>query len=301
MLANIKDQFNTLPTWAKVSTGIAAVALPAALFYLRGSKKRRDVLKKDWKKDVVYLYQYPRAVIPSISPFCLKLETWLRAADITYENVDCGFFTRSKEGMMPFVELNGKEYCDSSFTIRDLTKIFDKNDMFLGLSQADVGMGRAIEQMIENSTLMSYAYVRYGELAQELFSEKVLGIKLPFYFPLVMPMWRIKKTVLANLKAHGIGRHERSEVINIGIEDLRALSVILGEKKFILGDKVTRVDATVFGTLAQILYLPLDTPHKRFIESECKNLVDYCQRIKHSYWPDWNEIQRTKSLTTSHK
>lgn len=43
-------------------------------------------LKTDFKKDVVYVYQFPRSlVIPSLSPYCLKLETWLRLADINYE------------------------------------------------------------------------------------------------------------------------------------------------------------------------------------------------------------------------
>uniref|UniRef100_A0A1I7X219 Transposase n=1 Tax=Heterorhabditis bacteriophora TaxID=37862 RepID=A0A1I7X219_HETBA len=43
------------------------------------------LLKRDWVKDHVYLVQFPRAgCIPSPSPFALKLETWLRMADIPY-------------------------------------------------------------------------------------------------------------------------------------------------------------------------------------------------------------------------
>ena len=37
------------------------------------------LLKKDWEKDVVYLCQFPLCPsVRSISPFALKLETWLK-------------------------------------------------------------------------------------------------------------------------------------------------------------------------------------------------------------------------------
>ena len=42
--------------------------------------------KANFEKDVVYLYQFSRTpTIPSVSPFCLKVETWLRLAGLKYE------------------------------------------------------------------------------------------------------------------------------------------------------------------------------------------------------------------------
>ncbi|KAF7403403.1 hypothetical protein HZH68_006197 [Vespula germanica] len=44
------------------------------------------VHKTNYEKDVVYLYQFFRtALLPSISPYCLKVETWLRLNGIKYE------------------------------------------------------------------------------------------------------------------------------------------------------------------------------------------------------------------------
>ncbi|GLH09860.1 Uncharacterized protein GBIM_14891, partial [Gryllus bimaculatus] len=45
-----------------------------------------SVYKTNYEKDVVYLYQFSRTpLIPSLSPFCLKVETWLRLAGLKYE------------------------------------------------------------------------------------------------------------------------------------------------------------------------------------------------------------------------
>jgi hypothetical protein len=44
------------------------------------------VHKTNYEKDIVYLYQFSRTpLLPSLSPFCLKVESWLRLAGIKYE------------------------------------------------------------------------------------------------------------------------------------------------------------------------------------------------------------------------
>ena len=44
------------------------------------------VHKKDFEKDVVYLFQFPRCpTLPNISPKCLQVETWLKLHGIKYE------------------------------------------------------------------------------------------------------------------------------------------------------------------------------------------------------------------------
>lgn len=48
--------------------------------------KSVTVHKADFEKDIVYLYQFTRTPrLPSISPYCLKVETWLRLNGIKYE------------------------------------------------------------------------------------------------------------------------------------------------------------------------------------------------------------------------
>lgn len=48
--------------------------------------KASTVHHPDYEKDVVYLYQFPRTpLLPSLSPYGLKVETWLRLNGIKYE------------------------------------------------------------------------------------------------------------------------------------------------------------------------------------------------------------------------
>lgn len=57
-----------------------AAAPPAQPAAPKGCKKT------NFEKDVVYLYQFSRTpTIPSVSPYCLKVETWLRLAGLKYE------------------------------------------------------------------------------------------------------------------------------------------------------------------------------------------------------------------------
>lgn len=82
---NLSEQLNNLPTWAKTAIGVVVVGVPVYAIFCH-NKKRKSPIKTDFKHGVVYVYQFRRSpVIPSISPFCLKLETWLRIADINYE------------------------------------------------------------------------------------------------------------------------------------------------------------------------------------------------------------------------
>merc|ERR1712088_944481 len=87
------------------------------------------VHKKDFEKEVVYVYQFSRtSTVPTISPACLKLETWLKLNGIKFENINHNSKLRSKRGLLPFVELNGEEICDSDYIIKQLSTKFEKED-----------------------------------------------------------------------------------------------------------------------------------------------------------------------------
>ncbi|VDK63043.1 unnamed protein product [Onchocerca ochengi] len=74
---------------AVMSTNATKVArrFPAILSQSGSENGISKIHNKRWKKDVVYLYQFNRASSsPNISPFCFKVETWLRANELKHED-----------------------------------------------------------------------------------------------------------------------------------------------------------------------------------------------------------------------
>ena len=66
------------------------------------------------------------------------------------QNVHHNSKLRSKRGLLPFVELNGEEICDSDFIIKQLTNKFEKDEPSVGLSAEQKNVQHAMVTMVEN-------------------------------------------------------------------------------------------------------------------------------------------------------
>src|SRR5262249_45361546 len=70
----------------------------------------------------IKLFQFPRMFgIPNLSPFCCKLETWLRITRIPYEVVDSDP-RKAPKGKLPFIEDGGVRIGDTSLIIDHLKR-----------------------------------------------------------------------------------------------------------------------------------------------------------------------------------
>ena len=84
---------------------------------------------------------------------------------------------------------------------------------------------------------------------------------------------------------HGIGRHTRARIAELAIRDVDALATILGNKRFLTGDKPCAADAFVFGIVTSITVPPLDSPVRAAMRRQA-NLVSYRDRIASEYFPE---------------
>lgn len=259
------------------------------------------VHKTDFVQDTVYLYQFARCpTIPSASPFCLKVETFLRMAGISYENVDHKLKYKSKKGQLPFIELNGKEIADSDIIIRELSEYFNKN-LDEGLTPEQKVSSHAFESMLNNHTSWVVRWWRYNnpkefldtaqlDIKQSLQSRLPKGL-LNFVFKIGFRS-QVKQAV-----GHGLGRHTTQEIYDFGKEDLSTLSQFLGDKDYFFGAKPHLLDCVAFAHVAQFVYVPF-ADIDQWLNENHPNLVAFVQRVRDCYWPDWERACKTLELNT---
>ena len=122
----------------------AITCLIYSLVKAKGKERKRFT-----KPETVLLHQVsPTDLSVSGSPFCLKLETFLRMTKIPYENEYGMKF--SKKGKVPWIEFNGQEIADSNFCIRFLMKEF-RVDLDTHLNCTDRAIGHSIRTMLEEN------------------------------------------------------------------------------------------------------------------------------------------------------
>merc|ERR1712088_442981 len=255
--------------------------------------KKPGVHQKDFEEDMVYLFQFQRSpCIPSISPFCLKLESWLKLHGIKYMNVDHKCKFRSKKGMLPFIEINGEEIADSNMIIETLAAKFGK-EMPAQLSAEQKNVRHAMVAMVENHLHWTMVHWRSRESdnilkGYKLDIQTMIGSKAP---PSILN-WVFKymhcRKGMKKVKSQGLGVHSAEEIEQFGKSDLLVLSEMLGDKEFFFGDEPALLDLVVYAHVAQLVMVAAETscPLRDYIEADCKNLVGLVSRMKDRCWGD---------------
>jgi len=267
------------------------------------------VHKKDFEKDIVYLYQYPRCPkVPNVSPRCLKVETWLKLHGIKYENVNHNAKLRSKRGLLPFVELNGEEIGDSELIIKSLAKTYNK-EMDAALNQEQKNIQHAMLTMVDNhlhGAFMHWATTNSDNMLNgyKLNLQQLMGMaKVPQGILNFLFKYNYCRKNLAKAKAVGFKGNTSEEVEAAAKQDLQVLKEMLGEQQFFFGDEPHTLDLVAFSHIAQILNVEDEVacPLRDYVNEECKNIVGLYNRMKDRAWGDhWDEAIGDKMELNPH-
>ena len=221
--------------------------------------------------------------LPEISPYVTKTEVQLKMAGLAYEKLR-GDREQSPKGQLPYIEVDGERIADSTFIRGYLEKVFEI-DLDSGLDARGRAEAWAIERMAENQLIWVMIHSRwldadnFAKGPAHFFDEAPEGVREALRRD-------VQEQVRKNVFVVGVGRHSELEILALGLRSLAALSVILGEKRYLMGDRPCGADATVFGALAAILTPYFDSELRRQAES-FPNLVAYVDRMMAEFYPDF--------------
>ncbi len=219
--------------------------------------------------------------LESISPFCLKLDLYLRLAGIPYEVVVEGAPFKGPKRKAPWITHDGRVIGDSALIIDYLNRAFDV-DLDAGLSREQRAAGRALRAMLEENLYWAVIFERWiDEKNFADFRNIVLSAVPAPVRPLVAKLAR--RGVRQQFMGHGMGRHSPRDIGDIAGRDIAALADWLGSNEFMMGEKPTEIDAAAFGMLANIWYAPIDGTLKRHLAGHAK-LVGYIERLQDRYY-----------------
>jgi glutathione S-transferase len=231
----------------------------------------------------IKLFQFPRMFgIPNVSPYCCKLETWLRIARVPYEVVDTPNPRKGPKGKMPFIEDAGVRIADSSLIVDHLVRTRGVDpDARLDASQRAIALlvQRALEEHYAFIVLYTHFVRAEGWQLMRVTFDSVPAILRPLVRSVVRG--RMKKM----LWKQGILRHSNEDIVESALRDWRAVLTILGDEPFFFGDEPTGLDAIVFGALATSMLTPIQSPIRDFLTSQ-PAFVAYADRMRARFFPE---------------
>jgi glutathione S-transferase len=231
----------------------------------------------------IKLFQFPRMFgIPNVSPFCCKLETWLRIAGIPYDVVDTPDARKGPKGKVPFIEDGGRRIGDTSLIIDYLTKTRDVDpDARLDAAQRATALlvQRALEEHYAFVLLYTHFMRPEGWRHMKSTFDNVPAIARPLVSSLV------RRNMKRILHLQGVLRHSDDEIVEAARRDWQAVLSVMGDGPFFFGSEPTGVDAILFGTLATSLLTPVPSPVRDFLEAQPK-LVAHTDKMRARFFPE---------------
>jgi glutathione S-transferase len=231
---------------------------------------------------MITLYQFrPVWGLPNASPFCMKLETYLRMVELPYQlarNVDVRKAPKKK---LPFIDDGGKVIADSGFIVEYLKATY--GDPLDGkLTSFEQAQSLAMRRLFEEHLYWAMVYDRWIAPQNWPVTRRAFFGFLPALTRTVIaPL--VRGQMGKELAGHGMGRHSVAEIEALGKADLSAASDFLGDKAYFMGAQPTSLDATAYAFLANAVHAPFNSP----LSLHARSLVNvglYCERMRLRYF-----------------
>lgn len=224
----------------------------------------------------------PEFGLPSISPFGIKLLTWLRLAGIEHVVEIENNTTKGPKKKSPWIIEGDRRMGDSDLIIEHLSKKHGV-DTEARLSAHDRAVGHALRRTFEAHfifTLEHHFFVtdegwRHTRPHFDFLPAPIRG--------LVARM--IRGEIRKEVYTQGVGRHTPEEIDALARADLDVAEALLGDGPFLFGDEPTVTDCSLYGFLALTLWSPIESAAQAHLRAS-PALVAYCERMRDRLWAE---------------
>ncbi len=227
---------------------------------------------------MIELYKFvPQFGMRDASPFCLKLLTYLKLADIPHETHEILDPREAPKQKLPFIIDDGISISDSEIIISHLKNKFGDplND---GLSPEQMANSHAL------SIMFAERYYWAGLVYPRWLKAEYQPVLVDAWFGSVPKLFRgfvsrmVFKEMAKRAEGHGIGKHNESEVFDLALSDLRAVENLMGNKPFLMDEKPREIDATAYAFLVNTTAEPFRTPMSEYVKKS-NILMEYIERV----------------------
>jgi glutathione S-transferase len=228
---------------------------------------------------MITLYAFgPAFGLTDPSPFVTKADMLLRMAGLPYR-MDLTGFMKAPKGKLPYIEDGGQVVADSTFIRWHLEKKYGI-DFDEGLSKEQRALAWSVEKMLEDQLYWILAHWRWMDDANFAKIAGLLFGKIP------RPVRTLVESVARRrirkaLQVQGTGRHRDAERLALAAKTVESLSVLLGDKDYLMGARPCGADATVYAFAAGFLCPAFETPLRA--QGVPENLARYVARMEARY------------------
>jgi glutathione S-transferase len=215
----------------------------------------------------------------SSGPFAMKLLKWLDLAGLPFEQVIEDLPNKGPKGKNPWIEIDGERIGDTEIII-DLLARRTGYDIDAGLTAEQRATSHAVRRMVEEHFHMILEWELFVHPAGVAGARDIAARSLPA--PLASAAMAYMAGKFAKqLYARGIARHAPDIIAAKARDDLDAVEGLLGDKRFLVGDRLSMADIATYGMLYPMARWPMRTPAADDIKSRPR-LVAYLEQVHES-------------------
>ena len=231
---------------------------------------------------MIDLYQFgPVWELSSASPFCTKIELFLKMAKLNYNNHLTDNTKKAPLGKLPYIVDNGTVIADSSLITSHListhTLSIDQH-----LSKEQYATSIALQRMLEEHLYWGMVYSRWFEPTNWPITKKAFFGKLPTVLKSTLP-GIIRSKMKKSLELQGLGKHTIGNLYQLCNQDIEAIIPLMSKECYFFGNKPSSFDTCLFAFIDHILNSPIESPLKEQMK-KYSQFNHYCERIKREFF-----------------